>query len=599
MEPRARFDDLRPRSRRSFTLDGFRSALVARTTTQVRDVLSAAEREVAAGRWVAGFVTYEAAPAFDNAFVVRPTSGTAVADLPLAWFGVFDRRTPTEERSESAVFDIGSWIPHVDEVTHGKDIERIHRAIVAGDTYQVNHTFRMSATFEGDAESLYLDLIGGQSCGYGSFLDTGDWVIASASPELFFEWRHGRLTSRPMKGTAPRGSDLEDDEMQRSALVRSEKQRAENLMIVDMVRNDMGRIARTGTVEVPALFTTEKYDTVWQMTSTVTSEPRAGTDLVDVFSALFPCASITGAPKVATMKLIAELESSPRGVYCGAVGYGGPRPAGPEWAFNVAIRTVTISTHMASYGTGGGVTFDSTAGDEYREALLKARVLDRRTTGFSLLETMHWSPDHGYRHLAAHLSRLTRSAWYFDIPVDPAEVRSALDTAVRDSDSARRVRLLVSRTGAVSAEPLEAPAPLSQVRFIIDDTPLDPSDPMLRHKTTERSVYDAAAARHPEADDVILVTIDGLAADTTIATLCAEIDGEWLTPPVSDGALPGVARRSLLDAGRIKERSLPIEVLHTATRMARVNSLRGWEDAVLFEPDEGSHPTSHPLRRRF
>lgn len=601
MEPRARFDDLRPRSRRSFTLGGFRSALVARTVTQVGEVLAAAEREVAAGRWVAGFVTYEAAPAFDTAFVVRSTPGTEVADLPFAWFGIFDRRTPTPERPEPGPVDITNWIPSLDETAHGEGIDRIHRAIVAGDTYQVNHTFRMSADFVGDAESLYLSLIGGQSCGYGSYIDTGDWVIASASPELFFEWRHGRLVSRPMKGTAPRGMDLEDDEVQRSELVHSEKQRAENLMIVDMVRNDMGRIARTGTVKVPSLFTTEKYDTVWQMTSTVTSEPQPGTTLVDVFSAVFPCASITGAPKVATMKLIAELESSPRGVYCGAVGYGGPRPAGPEWAFNVAIRTVTINrcTGTASYGTGGGVTFDSTAGGEYREALLKARVLDRRTTGFSLLETMHWSPEEGYRHLAAHLARLTRSAWYFDVPVDPAEVRSALDTAVRESDRPRRVRLLVSRTGEITAEPLEVPDAVAQVRLVVDGMPIDPLDPMLRHKTTERSIYDAAAARHPEADDVVLVTIDGLAADTTIATLCAEIDGVWVTPPVSDGALPGVARRSLLEAGRIKERSIPVETLHTATRLARVNSVRGWENAVLSEPDDSSHPAGHPLRRRF
>jgi para-aminobenzoate synthetase/4-amino-4-deoxychorismate lyase len=424
-------------------------------------------------------------------------------------------------------------------------------------------------------------------------------VIASASPELFFEWRHGRLSSRPMKGTARRGLDLDDDEAQRAALVHSEKERAENLMIVDMVRNDMGRIARIGSVTVPELFTTEKYDTVWQMTSTVTSEPRPGTSLPDVFRAIFPCASITGAPKVATMRLIAELESTPRGVYCGAVGYGGPRPAGPEWAFNVAIRTVTIdrSHSIALYGTGGGVTYDSTAGGEYREALLKARVLDRKTTGFSLLETMHWSPAEGYRHLTGHLGRLTRSAWYFDVPLDPAEVRSALDSAVRDAPEASRVRMLVSRTGQITTEISPAPRPLQQVRLAVDDSPLDPGDPMLRHKTTERSVYETAAARHPEADDVILVTIDGLAADTTMATLCVEIDDVWVTPPVTDGALPGVARQALIDAGRIRERSILIEEVRTAGRLARVNSLRGWEDAVLSDAGDGSHPVGQPLRR--
>lgn len=600
MDPRARFDDLRPRSRRSFTLAGFRTTLVAETVSQVEHVLSEAERHVAADRWVAGFVTYEAAPAFDTSFVVRSTTGTAVDRLPFAWFGVFDRRRPTESGPTDAAL-VGPWRPGIDQSTHADGVERIRAAIVAGDTYQVNHTFRMSADFEGDPEALYLDLIGGQSCGYGSFIDTGDWVVASASPELFFEWRHGKLISRPMKGTAQRGLDLDTDEERRSELVHSEKERAENLMIVDMVRNDLGRIARTGTVTVPAIFTTEKYDTVWQMTSTVTAEPRSGTSLAEVFGALFPCASITGAPKVSTMQLIAELEATPRGVYCGAIGYGGPRPAGPEWAFNVAIRTVTIdrTTNTALYGTGGGVTFDSTPGGEYREALLKARVLDRRTTGFSLLETLHWSPDAGYRNLTAHLARLTRSAWYFDVPLDPAEVRSALEGAVRQRTQSSRVRLLVSRTGHISAETSEAPKPTGPITMALDEPALDPNDPMLRHKTTDRVIFESAAARHPAADDVILVTTDGLVADTTIATLCAEFEGRWVTPPVSDGALPGIAREILLSAGRIIERSIPIEDLPKAARLARVNSLRGWEDAVLHSDAAGDHPVAHPLRRRF
>ncbi|MEX1004902.1 MAG: aminodeoxychorismate synthase component I [Acidimicrobiia bacterium] len=598
MTPRARFDDLRPRSRRSFTLDGFRTALVATETSDVVRVLADAERQVAAGRWVAGFVTYEASPAFDPAFVVRSPIGSPVENLPLAWFGVFDRRIPSDDSGHDTAV-LGRWVPAINEDAHAAGIDRIHRAIVAGDTYQVNHTFRMTSEFDGEPEALYLDLIAGQSCGYGAFIDTGDWTIVSASPELFFEWRHGKLISRPMKGTAPRGVDLDADEAQRAGLVHSEKQRAENLMIVDMVRNDMGRIARLGTVQVPALFTTEKYDTVWQMTSTVVSEPRPETTLPTVFGALFPCASITGAPKIATMGLIAELETSPRGAYCGAIGYGGPRAGGAEWAFNVGIRTVTIdrATGTAFYGTGGGVTYDSTAAGEYREALLKTRILDRRATSFSLLETMRWSPEDGYRNLTAHLGRLTRSAWYFDVPVDPAEVRSALDNAVRHADGPLRVRLLVGRSGRISTEIATAPHQSTRVELAIDDIGLDPGDPMLRHKTTERSVYDAAAARHPHADDVILITMDGLVADTSIATLCAELDGTWVTPPVADGALPGIARQSLIDHGRLEERSIPVEALFRATRLARVNSLRGWEEAVLVGSVEPTHPVGQPRRR--
>jgi para-aminobenzoate synthetase/4-amino-4-deoxychorismate lyase len=599
MIPRARFDDLRPRSRRSFTLEGFTDAFVATEVDDVGAVIEAAEREVADGRWVAGFVAYEAAPAFDRAFTVRSRAGTAAEAFPLAWFGVFDRRVPTPE-FEPADATVGQWVPTIDESAHREGVHRIREAIVAGDTYQVNHTFRMMAPFTGDPETLYRELIGGQSCGYGAFIETDDWSIASASPELFFEWRHGKLTSRPMKGTAPRGLDLEEDERQRSALIASDKERAENLMIVDMVRNDLGRISRTGTVRVPELFTTEKYDTVWQMTSTVTAEPRAGTTLPDVFGALFPCASITGAPKVATMGFIAELETTPRGVYCGAVGYGGPRPSGPEWAFNVAIRTVAIDRRngTAHYGTGGGVTYDSTPGGEYREALLKARVLERRTSGFSLLETMRWTLDEGYHRLTAHLARLTRSAWYFDVPLDPAEVRSALDNAVRHAHSPLRVRLLVDRSGDITTESEPAPPTAGSVRLAIDRALLDPGDPMLRHKTTERTVYTDASSRHPGADDVILVTMDGLCADTTIATLCVEVDGIWYTPPVSDGALPGVARAELIASGRLRERSIPAEELWRAARIARVNSLRGWEEAELSPPHDTPHPVNQARRRR-
>jgi para-aminobenzoate synthetase / 4-amino-4-deoxychorismate lyase len=243
------------------------------------------------------------------------------------------------------------------------------------------------------------------------------------------------------------------------------------------------------------------------------------------------------------------------------------------------------------------VVYDSTAGGEYREAILKTRVLDRRATGFSLLETMRWTPSGGYHDLTAHLGRLTGSAWYFDVPMDPAEVRSALDNAVRHEDGPRRVRLLVGRSGRITTEVGPVPLQSSRVELAIDDVGLDPREPMLRHKTTERSVYEAAAARHPHADDVILVTVDGLVADTTIATLCAEFDGTWVTPPITDGALPGVARQSLLDHGRLEERSIPVEALFRATRLARVNSVRGWEEAALIDVAAPTHPVGQPRRR--
>ena len=581
----ARFDDLRPRRRRSFRLDRPVGTIEARTIAEVPSAIDAAERAVASGRWVGGWVSYESAPAFDDALVVRPTSGTPLADLPLVWFGVFEGRTPTSEPSGD--HRLGSWVPTVDGERHRAGVERIRRHIQAGETYQVNHTFRMHAPFTGDPADLYRRLSRAQSCGYGAHLDAGRWAVASASPELFFEWRHGRLMSKPMKGTARRGLDLISDEEQRHWLQTSEKNRAENLMIVDMVRNDMGRVAVTGSVSVPEMFTTEKYDTVWQLTSTVAARTRSGTELLDVFGALFPCASITGAPKVATMAIIAELEADPRGVYCGAIGFGGPGPAGPEWAFNVGIRTVLVdrTADTAWYGTGGGVTYDSTPEGEYQEALLKAEVLARHTTRFELLETMRWTPADGFHHLDRHLRRLSDSAWYFDIPLDTAEVRTALHRAIARLDAPTRVRLTVDRAGWVQVSTEPAPrSPTRPIMVAIDDVPIPRHDPFLRHKTTVRRVYEEAAARHPGAEDVILINEHGDVTETTIANLAARVDGQWRTPPIESGCLPGVERSALIGRGTLVEKPISLADLHRADSLARLNSLRGWEPLRLAKP---------------
>lgn len=574
----ARFDDLRPHRHRSFVLTDPIEILRADRLDQVIPVLGRAEAAVRSGRWVAGYVAYEAAPAFDSALSVREP----VPRLPLAWFAVFAERHAAPETSPLP-YRLGRWEPTIDREEYRRGVDLIRHHIRQGETYQVNHTFRMTTDFAGDAASLYADLSRSQSCGYGGFLDTGDHAIVSASPELFFEWRHGQITSRPMKGTAARGVDLASDERRRQWLASSVKNQAENLMIVDMVRNDLGRIARTGSVTVPAIFSTEKYDTVWQLTSTVTAEPSADTTLVDVFGALFPCASITGAPKVATMQIISRLEADARGVYCGALGFGGPAPGGEsQWAFNVAIRTVTIDRHTGTawYGTGGGITYDSEAVDEYQEAILKTAVLTRRSADFRLLETMRWEPQEGFIRLDRHLHRLLDAAWYFDVPLDPAEIRAALDRAV-SGDHPLRVRLLVGRQGwvEVEADPLP-PAGSAPVRLAIDDRPIDPTDPFLHHKTTNRRVYDEARNRHPRADDVILWNPDKSVTETTIANLAIKIDGVWYTPPTTDGCLAGTLRAELIEQGKVTERRITLDGLGPAEELARFNSLRGWEPAV-------------------
>ena len=378
-EPSARFDDLRADPPISFAMAGFERELVTRRVEDVPNLIAAAEEEARNGRFAAGFISYEAAPGFDPALTVRGPDEA----VPLAWFGVFERRidvdppAPTDEASPQA-----EWTPSESRDRYDASIARIHRHIEAGDTYQVNYTLRLGAPAPGDADAFYSDLCLAQTASYCAAIRTDDIAVLSASPELFFEVGGDRITTRPMKGTIARGRTLDEDETAATRLASSRKDRAENAMIVDLIRNDLGRIAVPGSVTPTELFTTERYDTVWQMTSRIDAELRRGTDLLGVFRALFPSGSVTGAPKVRTMKLIAELEAAPRGVYTGAIGFVEPGDGRPHSVFNVAIRTVVVDLRAgtAEYGVGGGITHDSSAEAEYEEALTKARVLAERST---------------------------------------------------------------------------------------------------------------------------------------------------------------------------------------------------------------------------
>lgn len=356
--------------------------IAAHTSAEVRPALDVVAAAARAGRYAAGFVAYEAAPAFEPAFRVHPPTN----DLPLLWFGIFDAPQPAPAFAPGP-FALSEWQPTVSRPAYAAAIGAVREAIARGDTYQANYTMRLRAQFSGDDLAFYEQLRAAQAASYSAYLNLGRYRILSASPELFFHWDGAQLTSRPMKGTAPRGRWPAEDEELAAWLAASEKNRAENLMIVDLLRNDIGRVAQVGSVAVPALFAIERYRTVHQMTSTITAQTRPGTDLAGLFGALFPCGSITGAPKIETMKLLAELEDTPRGVYCGAIGLVAP---GGSATFNVAIRTVTLDMESgaAEYGVGGGITWDSTAADEYAEALLKAAPLRERWPAFALLETL-------------------------------------------------------------------------------------------------------------------------------------------------------------------------------------------------------------------
>jgi para-aminobenzoate synthetase/4-amino-4-deoxychorismate lyase len=586
-----RFDDLTPGAERAFRFEEPVGVLETRRPEEVAGVLEAAEAAAARGLWAAGFVAYEAAPGLDPALAVRArTADDPFADLPLVWFTLFAERhdaAPLEPPAEAPQPSPSPWRPSVTRRAYDAAIARIRERIAAGDSYQVNHTFRLRATIAGDDHGLYRDLALAQRGGYAAALRAGRFHVLSASPELFFRIDGDRITTRPMKGTAPRGRWLAEDEAIRDRLLASAKDRAENAMIVDLLRNDLGRISVAGGVGWDELFRAERYETVWQLTSTIAAELRPATPLVEVFRALFPSGSVTGAPKVATMRIVAGLEDSPRGVYCGAVGYLAPPGSGePRANFNVAIRTVVVDSgsRLAEFGVGGGVTFDSTAAGEYEEAVAKARVLTTVRPAFALFETLRWSPGEGYAHLPQHLARLRDSAAYFGFRLDSGAARAALDEAVAGLDGAdQRVRLQLERDGGLSTETRALPETASgTVRVaLVEDDPVDPDEVWLFHKTTRRATYDRRRERRPDVDDVVLVNGRGEVTETTIANLAVRLAGRWVTPPREAGLLGGTYREVLVREGWLEERPVTVAEARAAEGLALVSSVRGWRDAEL------------------
>lgn len=543
----------------------------------IPDLLSEVEAQVNhAGRFAAGFLGYEAAPAFDPAFCVR--SGRPLG-LPLAWFGLYARAEAQALSGERAVLPDGSWQSEVELAEYQQNIHKIKHHIARGDTYQVNYTYRLRSPWSGPVQSVFNALAAAHRPPYAAFLENEGWAICSLSPELFFELDGELITSRPMKGTAPRGRQLTDDREWAEWLRHSEKNRAENVMIVDMVRNDLGRIARTGSVCVPELFSIEKYPTVWQMTSTVQARSQAG--FFEIFQALFPCASITGAPKIRTMEIITELETSPRQVYTGAIGFFAP---GRQAQFNVAIRTMLVDQRaaQAEYSVGGGIVWDSQPQEEWAETKTKARVLSELPQPFELLETMRWTPEAGWFLLEEHLERLAGSAEYFDYPLDTAAVRAQLaqlEAGFHGQDY--RVRLLLGLSGALRLEAVPL-GPHPTARSVgLARQPVPSSERFLYHKTTWREIYARARAEASAVDEVLLWNERGELTEATIANVVLEQAGQWYTPPVECGLLPGTFRARLLAEGRVQERVIPVATLPDYERIYLANSVWGlWEVAL-------------------
>ena len=555
---------------------------VADELDDVGPALAAAEAAARRGLWVAGFVSYDAGPAFDQAIRSHRDPAT-----PLVGMAAFREARPSRGPAGRA-FSAGEWTPSDTQDEFESSVRAIRELIAAGETYQVNYTMRLIADFAGDAEGLFAALCRAQRADHLAFVDLGEAAVCSASPELFVRRVGRRVETRPMKGTRPRHPDPVVDRDLAEELLASEKDRAENTMIVDMARNDLGRIADVGTVATTALHTIESYPTVHQLTSTVIADTDAS--LPELFDATFPGASITGAPKVATSRIITELESRPRGVYTGAVGVIEP---GGDFEFNIAIRTAWVDHRAgrATYGVGGGIVWDSDETAEWEEAHDKARVLHRATRPFRLLETLGWDPGAGPILLDRHMHRLSESAAHFGFDCDIEEVKRRLG-AVR-ADTARRIRVLLAADGALEVQVLDAPSPPSEPwNLALDTVPVSSDDEFLRHKTTRRDRYDEARSRFPDADDVVLWNERGEITETTVANLVVEIDGAALTPAETSGLLPGTLRAELLANRRIREAVLTIDDIRSADRLWAVNSLRGWIPATLRVASSSAAPNS-------
>jgi para-aminobenzoate synthetase/4-amino-4-deoxychorismate lyase len=549
-----------------------RAVVEARSLGEVRAALRAVDEATRAGRWAVGYLASEAAPAFDPALTVRePGPG------PLLWFGLHDAPLGPPPPGPVDARLVGLE-PELDAAAHAASVERLREAIGAGAAYQVNLTLRLHGRLEGEPLALYRRLRAAQGGGQTVYLRAGDLAVVSASPELFLLRQGARLLARPMKGTARRGRWAGEDEAAARALAGSSKERAENVMIADLLRNDLGRIAETGSVRATALFEPERYRTVWQLTSTVEATIAPGVGLEAIFAATFPCGSVTGAPKASAMRLVAAEERSPRGVYCGAAGLVAP---GGDCAFNVAIRTaeVSLSTGATRYGAGGGVTFASSAAAEWDELLAKVAVLELDPSRPTLLETMRLEGGR-VALLDLHLARLAGSARYHASPLDLAAVRAMVGRERGDG----RLRLLLPPDGRPRLErgPLPAPPP-GPVRVAISPSASSSRDPARFHKTTDRAFYEARRSARPDCFDVILSNEAGLPVESTIANLVVELDGAAFTPPLEAGLLPGVQRAALLAQGAVRERTLTVADLRRAGRIWLVNALRGRVEARLVD----------------
>ena len=545
--------------------------LKTRNLDQVEALLRKVEAYQEQGFYAVGYVSYEAAPTFEKKFAVHPAP---LMGEYLLYFTIHEEVETLPFPEDYEAVDLpANWKEEVEAPAYQEAIKTIHHHIRQGDTYQVNYTVQLSQELKSDPLAIYNRLVVEQKAHYNAFIQHDDVSILSISPELFFEQDDRLLTTRPMKGTTRRGLTNQADLQEAAWLEADPKNRAENMMIVDLLRNDMNRISEIGSEQVTRLCQVEQYSTVWQMTSTIESRLRAEVDLVQTFRALFPCGSITGAPKISTMEIIQKTEKAPRGVYCGTIGILLPKG---KRIFNVAIRTLQMQGDQAIYGVGGGITWDSQWESEYQETKQKSAVLYRQEPHFELLTTgrIHQGE---LTFLEQHLTRLKEASRYFAYPYDEPKLLKELqeELAHLESNLDYRCRIALQKNGTLHLETTElTDLPASYLQAQLTEQKLDLATPFTYFKTSQRDHL--SQSDHEQ----IFHLPDGTLLETTIGNLILEIDGKLYTPPAHLPLLDGIYRRHLLETQQVEEKLLTLNDLTDADRIYACNALRG-----LYELD--------------
>ncbi|PVB60262.1 aminodeoxychorismate synthase component I [Labrenzia sp. 011] len=580
-------DLLQERTARFFTAPF--EIVTCRRLEDVRAALTRLEAAQRDGAYAAGYLAYELGYAFEDALArtFEPTGE------PLLWFGLYDRAEALPlEAARAMLKAAGGAAPRVcdpvfdmDRAAYDAAFQRVRGHLARGDVYQVNLTLRAAFRYLGAPERLFEELMHRQPVEFAAFVRTTDRTVLSLSPELFLERKGNVLRTRPMKGTAPRGRHPSEDAAIAIALAKDPKQRAENTMIVDLMRNDLSRVARTGSVVVTKLCEVERYRSVHQMTSTVEARATQDTGFATLIERLFPCGSITGAPKLSAMRIARDLETGPRGIYTGAIGHLEP---GGDFRLNVAIRTLVLRDDgSGEAGTGSGVVFDSGAAPEYDECLLKLKFMTQATPRFELIETMAFDPEEGYLLLERHLLRLQASAAYFGFPFDRQAVEATLADRAQVFRGAQRVRLLLGAGGdlSVTATALTPPDGAA-VTLVLAGEPVSSTDRFLFHKTTNRAFLDDARKdlqARTGCREVLFCNENGFLTEGSYTTLFVKRNGRLLTPALGHGLLPGTLRAGLLERGLAVEADLMPRDLLTADAIFVGNSVRGLMQARLLE----------------